>query len=243
MAEAMALWNNGRIHARTVSCDDLVGAGLQFLVQSVSHLRECGRQIYAKDMDFLDGLPRDVEKAIRLLWDTDPLRFHSLVAAEHEFVDFGNARPDIISRDAEQHLVVDDYKVKFSRFDTTWMDKEFEKHWDGEQRMAYTQMVGTDLFGIILVVLNPHTKGKVVKPFVERRVSRVLPHEVVLWKNDAVMDYERMARVEAKQSGWEVPGRVSHSNQYGDCVYKNACVEENLDARRMGVKYVQIQRG
>lgn len=237
----MAHWNRRRIAKQYTTMEECVARGLQHLVEAVACLREQGRTIVGKDEAFLDELPRHVETAITTLYTQDPLKQHTIIAAEHEFIDFGNARPDVISRDPNNELVVDDYKCKFGRFDLTWLDKEFDKHFDGEQRMAYTQMAGASLFGIILVVIQPHVKGKGGKPQVTRRVSRVQQNEVALWRNDASSDYERMAHIEGKSNPWMVWGKAGpHANQYGECVYREACVEENLDYGRMRVRYVQI---
>lgn len=92
-------------------------------------------------------------------------------------------------------------------------------------------------------MINPHVKGKVGKPQVIRRVSRVQEHEIRLWKNDAAHDYERMAYIDGKDDPWMVWGKAGpHANQYGECPFRKACVEENLDPVKMRMDYLQIER-
>lgn len=245
VSEAMCYWNQARMATKTVVLEDVVNVGLQSIVTQTSCLAQAERRVTGlKDTEVMDGLPKLVEMACKLLWESNPLRDNRIIAAEHEFKDFGNARPDVISQNSEGETIVDDYKCKFSSFDEAWKDKEFDRHFDGEQRLAYTHMVGCTLFGIILVVLQPHSKRKPLKPFVERRISRVQPHEHKLWMNDAALDYRHMELVENCTHPLQVQGKASpHANQYGDCAFKEACCEEGLDEQRMQVRYTQITGG
>lgn len=243
VSDAMAYWNQALIATRAIALDEVVAMGLQSLVTQQACLTTVDRRVSGlKDTEFVDTLPKLVTTAISTLWDTNPLKGHTIIAAEHTFTDFGNARPDVISRGPDGELVVDDYKCKFSVFDEAWMDREFDKHFDGEQRLAYTNMAGTTLFGIILVVIQPKLKTK--RPYVIRRTSRVQPHEHALWRNDSVMHYEAMEVIERRVNPMTVPGKAApHANQYGDCVFKEACIEDQLNVERMRVRYVQIDKG
>jgi hypothetical protein len=241
VAEALAWWNRARCIGQAVTVDACLAKGWQSIVEARAGMADQGRFIGTSDVDFADRLPDLMEQAVRLLWTQDPLATHTIIAAEQEFPDFGNARIDVVSRDAQGQLVVDDYKCKFGKFDLTWLDREFEKHFTGEQRMSYTQMVGTDLFGIILVMLQPHVKEKVATARIERRVSRVLPNEVRLWKNDAALDYERMQYIEQRSNPWMVWGKSGpHTTPYGDCAFKGACTEYNFDPAIMDIHFVKV---
>lgn len=242
--EAMHLWNTRRIAKQVVVVEELIAVGLQSVAVQVAELTAQDRRVTGlKDQEFLTQLPGWVEVAIQTIYAADPLKGHEVIASEHMFAEWGDMRADVISRDPQGELVVDDYKCKFGVFDVAWTDKEFEKHFDGEQRLYYTQAAGASKFGIVLVVVQPRANYKPGKPHVIRRVSRVQEHEVRLWKNDMVMDCAQMEGVEKQTNPWMVRGKAApHANQYGECVYREACVEDGLDAGRMGVRYVQIDR-
>ena len=242
VSEAMAHFNKSIISQRKATLEECVALGLQSLVQQHAELELQERRVLGlRDSEFRDTLPKLVEVAIRTLWEADPLKGHTLIAAEHEFVEFGNARPDVISRDLMGELCVDDYKCKFSTFDEAWLDKEFEKYFDGEQRLSYSHMTNSRLFGIILVVIQPHSKRKPLKPFVIRRTSRVQDHELSLFMNDSVIDYKYMEHTLRQTNPLMVPGKAApHADQYGDCPFRQACVEDGLDTSKMKVRYTQI---
>lgn len=242
VSEAMDYWNKRRIATQQVTLGEVVAVGLQSLEVQLATEASLERRVTGlKDSAFKDELPQYVETGIKTMWANDPLAGHTIIASEHTFPEFGNMRCDVVSRDAKGELVVDDYKCKFGEFDVAWTDREFDKHFDGEQRVYYTQATGASLFGIILIIIRPHSKRKAANPHVIRRVSRIQPHEVMLWKNDMVLDCQRMEGVLKEQNVWKVPGKAApHANAYGDCAYREACVEHNLDVTKMAVKYMQI---
>lgn len=240
--EAMDVWNKRRIAGQTATMEELVEIGSQNMTMQMNTLATQDRRVTGlKDQDFLAQLPSLVEIAIKTAYTNDPLKGHEIIASEHTFPEWGDMRADVISRDLQGELVVDDYKCKFGSFDVGWTDKEFDKHFDGEQRLYYTTAAGASKFGIIMVFIQPHAKHKPAKPHVIRRVSRVQPHEVKLWKNDMLLDCMEMERVEWQMDPWAVRGKAApHANQYGDCVYREACIEDGLDPTRMAVRYIQI---
>lgn len=242
--EAMHLWATRRIAKQVVTLEELVAVGLQSVTNQVAEFTMHDRRVTGlKDQEFLDLLPKLVERGIEVILQAHPLQGHDLIASEQEFPDWGKMRLDVLSRDPQGELVVDDYKCKFGSFDTAWTDREFDKHWDGEQRLAYTQAIGASKFGIILVVLQPKTNYKPGKPHVIRRVSRVQPQEVALWRNDVTQDWMAMEWVLKQTTPWAVRGKAApHANQYGDCAYREACIEDSLDPGRMQVRYVQIDK-
>ncbi len=244
VSEAMCFWNKARIMGTPISLEECIGRGLQHVVVSLAELASQERRVSGlKDREFADVLPTHVENAVRLLWSANPLGQHRILSAEEAYPEYGDARPDVISFNKDGEKVVDDYKCKFSPFDVAWMDKEFEKHWDGEQRLQYTSMTGCTLFGIIMVLIQPHSKKKPMQPSVIRRVSRVHDYEHKLWLSDAAMDKVRMDQTLERESAWLVPGKAApHANMYGDCVYRDACVECGLDHEKMNVNYIQIER-
>lgn len=242
VGEAMDVWNKARIAKTDVALELLIASGLQSIkVQTEVYQSHGRRTVGLKDQEFEATLPELVTIGIQTVWANDPLKGHEIIASEHTFTEWGDMRADVISRDSQGELVVDDYKCKFGTFDAAWTDKEFDKHFDGEQRLYYTTAAQASKFGIILVVVQPRTNYKPGKPHVIRRVSRVQEHEVKLWKNDMLLDCTQMEHVEKQTNPWVVRGKAApHANQYGDCVYREACVEDSLDPGRMGVRYVQI---
>lgn len=239
---AMDLWNKQRIAKTPPSLELLIESGLQSVNAQVQEYTAQDRRVVGlKDAEFQARLPELVTIGITTLWNNDPLKGHEIIASEQTFTEWGEMRADVISRDPQGELVVDDYKCKFGTFDAAWTDKEFEKHFDGEQRLYYTTAAQASKFGIILVVIQPRANYKPGKPHVIRRVSRVQEHEVKLWKNDMLLDCMEMERVEQQVNPWQVRGKAApHANQYGDCPMREACVEDGLDPNRMTVRYVTI---
>lgn len=238
----MDVWNVHRIAQKAVTLDDLLETGVRSVAaqQAINGL-DGRRTVGIKDQEFEATLPELVKIGIQTMWTANPLKDHEIIASEHTFTEWGDMRADVISRDPQGELVVDDYKCKFGTFDVAWTDKEFDKHFDGEQRLYYTTAAGASKFGIILVVIQPRANYKPGKPHVIRRVSRVQAHEVNGWKNDMLLDCAQMEQVEKQTNPWAVRGKAApHANQYGDCVYREACVEDQLDSDRMKVRYVQI---
>ena len=248
VSEAMASWNRARIAGQpttlAITLDTLLEVGVYSLKMQHHENQQEDRHITGlKDHAFSEQVPQLVERGIRALWASDPLQGLQLIAAEQEYPDHGDARPDVISWNQLGEKVVDDYKCKFSPFDVNWMDGEFEKHFDGEQRLTYTPLAGCDLFGIILVLLQPHTNRKPHPPMVIRRISRVQAHERRLWLNDVRLGDDAMKMVDAQEDPWCVPGKAApHRNQHGECPFKTACVDDGLDESRMKLNYVRIAK-
>jgi len=247
VSEGLCAHNRGRIAKSPKTIEECVAVGLQAFETAIAEVIEMGRLIQGSDMDKHDEMPSLIEKAIRLGIEQDPLKAHEIVAAEQEFPDFGNLRPDVISRDPMQELGVTDYKCKFSDITDKYVDKNFHDYFDGEQRLIYTTVAGASVFGIAMIVLKPFVfKGKTkqyLEPHVQYRTSRVRPNEVKLWRNDYSLHCRDMELVEQLPSPWMVPGKVApHANQYGDCPFREACVEDNLDPDKMKVRYLQLER-
>lgn len=240
----MDVWNKARIAKADTALELLIASGLQSIKMQTEEYQAQGRRtVGLKDQEFEATLPELVKIGIQTMWAADPLKGHEIIASEHTFTEWGDMRADVISRDPQGELVVDDYKCKFGTFDVAWTDREFDKHFDGEQRLYYTTATQASKFGIILIVIQPRANYKPGKPHVIRRVSRVQEHEVRLWHNDMILDCAQMEQVEGQVSPWAVRGKAApHANQYGECVYREACVEDGLDANRMAVRYVKIDK-
>lgn len=244
VSEAMYKWNMARMNHAPMTLEELIATGLQAVTVKLAELASLDRRVTGlKDVEFMDALPKYVETGIRILWTFDPLKDHTILGAEVEYPQAGHARLDVVSRTPVGEMVVDDYKCKFGEFDEKWLEKEFDKHFDGEQRLTYTAITGATLFGIILVLIRPTKQHKPMRPAVIRRVSRVKPEEHAVWKNDAALDYAEMERVLQQPSPWQVRGKAApHANSYGDCVYREACCEDLLDEGKMKVRYIKIEK-
>jgi len=249
VSEAMNVWNQHRMvgyasATMTISCAELVKHGQEYVKNALYEAAQQGRRATGlQDVEFQGRLPQLVETAITTLYETNPLATHMIRGSELEFPEWGNARLDVLSTTPEGELAVDDYKCKFSTFDEAWIDKEFEKHFASEQRLHYAAMTGARLFGIILVMIQPHAKRKPSTPRIIRRVSRVTDAELAQWRRDVVLDHLEMETVLQQPSPLMVRTKAApHANQYGDCQYKEACLEANLDPQLMALRYVTVTR-
>ncbi len=247
VSDGLCAYNRGRIARSPKTIEECVAVGLQAFETLVAEAIDMGRLIQGKEMTTREEMPKLVEQAIRLVIGNDPLKDHTIVAAEQEFPDFGNMRPDVVSRNPMGELIVSDYKCKFSDMADKYVEGNFRDYFDGEQRIMYTTVVGAPLFGIVMVVLKPFVwKGKTkqyLDPHVQYRTSRIQPYEVKLWRNDYSLHCRDMEQVEQITSPWQVPGKAApHANQFGDCAFRQACVEDNLDAEKMNVRYIQLER-
>lgn len=245
IGRAMEVWNNQLMMGEVVDVENLVEHGIKELNESKFKENNNGRTIgSSKDREFADSLPALVELGIRLLYRVNPLKQYAVIGAEVEFPHAGGSRFDVLVKQPDGRGIVFDYKVKFGEMEEKWLDKEFEKHFSGEQRLTYTTLTGTDMFGIILVVLKPRKDKRAVDPKIVVRTSPVTDQEKQVWLRDAQLMTPLMDHTLTIQSPTLVPGRpFPHANQYGDCKYHDACLKYALDPRMIGLDYITITKG
>lgn len=243
---AQAQWNTCRMQSKPVTVEELVATGLEsFTTQLANESAQDRRVSGLKASNSLDVMPRQVEAAIRLLWEVNPLQHYTILAAEEEYPAYGNARLDVRTRDEVRQVEqVWDYKCKLGRQDIAYVGSALQEKLDGEQGLVYTYMTGTQQFGIILVVLNPHKQGKVCKPQIVVDTKTITPEQHAQWLRDAEMDYSEMTEILQIDDPKRVRGKAyPHTNQYGDCPFKQACLEDDLDPTKMQLYYTQIEKG
>lgn len=245
IGKAMEVWNKALMAGQEVTLEDLLLVGAKTRLDELTQREQQGRFIASsKDQAFCDGLPMFVEQAITLLYKTNPLKQYAIVAAEESFPHAGDCRLDVRVKQPDGRGIVFDYKVKFGEFEEKWLDKEFEKHFNGEQKYTYTTLTQTDMFGIILVVLKPRKDKRAIDPKVVVRTVPVRDQEKQVWLRDAQLLTEPMNQTLLIQSPTLVPGKpFPHANEYGPCVYEDACVRYNLDPSMLSLDYVTITKG
>jgi len=224
--------------------EDLVTVGIEELGKEYSKQVGYGRTFgAAKDKEFLDSLPALVELGIRVLYRDNPLKQYAILAAELAYPDAGNARIDVLVKQSDERRIVFDYKCKFGEMEEKWLDKEFEKHFQGEQRLTYTTLTGTNMFGIILVVLKPRKDRRNIDPKIVVRTSVVTDQEKQVWLRDAQLFTPLMDQTLLIPSPVLVPGKTfPHANQYGPCKYEDACLRYALNPDMMSLDYIQINK-
>lgn len=241
---AMEYWNTQVMKALPVEVGDLVRIGVAGVDGDLEQALSNGRMIgSSKDQEFVDSLPSLVEQAIRLLYRVNPLKPYAIIGAEVAFPHAGGSRLDVLVKQADGRVIVFDYKVKFGELEEKWLDREFEKHFTGEQRLTYTTLTNTDMFGIILVVLKPRKDKRAIDPKVVVRTSPVTNEEKHVWLRDAQLVTPYIDAVLAIDSPARVPSRgFPHANQYGDCKFHDACIRYQLDPERMSLDYITINK-
>jgi hypothetical protein len=245
IGKAMERWNNDIMTLVNKDADYYVKIGLTELEEAMGKMARYGRIVsHAKDREFADSLPALVEQGIRLLYRINPLKQYAIIGAEIEFPHAGKSRLDVLVKQPDGRGIVFDYKVKFGEMEEKWLDKEFEKHFNGEQKYTYTTLTQTDMFGIILVVLKPRKDKRHIDPKIVVRTVNVTDQEKQVWLRDAQLLTEPMNRTLLIQSPTLVPGKTfPHRNEYGPCVYEDACIRYGLDESRMGLDYIKINKG
>jgi hypothetical protein len=225
--------------------DWYVNEGINEATSSLTGEYESGRVIgSSKDQEFADSLSKLVELGIRLLWKADPLKPYAVIGAEVAFPHAGGSRLDVLVKQPDGRGIVFDYKCKFGEMEEKWVDREFEKHFQGEQRLTYTTLTNTDMFGIILVILKPRKDRKALDPKVVVRTCAVTDQEKQVWLRDAQLMTPLMDHVLTIQSPTLVPGKpYPHANEFGDCKFHDACLRYGLDPNMMSLDYIQIQKG
>ncbi|MEQ1845253.1 MAG: hypothetical protein ABL983_06705 [Nitrospira sp.] len=244
IGKAMECWNLDIMANSDKGVDYYSVVGVEALIQAKAGEVKHGRTIgSSKDQEFADSLPVLVEMGIRLLYRINPLKQYAVVAAEEVFPQAGNSRLDVRVKQPDGRGIVFDYKVKFGEMEEKWLDKEFEKHFNGEQRLTYTTLTGTDMFGIILVVLKPRKDRRAIDPKIVVRTSPVTDQEKQVWLRDAQLMTPYMDHTLTIQSPTFVPGRpFPHASVFGDCKYSDACLRYALDPGMMALDYITIKK-
>ena len=244
VGKAMELWNLDIMQDNVKMVDTYVQVGVSELIGSHTNAVAEGRRIdSAKDQGFFDSLPILVEQAIRLLFRVNPLKQYAVIGAEIEFPYAGGSRLDVLVKQPDGRKIVFDYKCKFGEVEEKWLDKEFEKHFTGEQRLTYTTLTQTDMFGIILVVLKPRKDKRQIDPKIVVRTSPVTDQEKQVWLRDTQLLTPLMDQTLLIRSPTLVPAKTyPHSNQYGECKYHDACIRYGLDPTMMSLDYIQINK-
>lgn len=244
IGKAMEVWNKALIAGQEITIEELLLEGSKQLHQEIQTREQQGRRIgSSKDQGFLDALPLYIEQGIRLLYRINPLKQYAIVAAEEEFPHAGNCRLDVRVKQPDGRGIVFDYKVKFGEVEEKWLDKEFEKHFNGEQKYTYTALTNTDMFGIILVLLRPRKDKRALDPKIVVRTVNITDTEKRVWLRDAQLMTEPMNRTLLTPSPTLVMGKTyPHSNEYGPCVYDDLCNRYQLDPELWGMDFVTIER-
>lgn len=245
IGKAMEEWNTDIMKGSERDLYHYVTVGKNAITQARLGELGKGRTIgSSKDKEFADELLVLVELGIRLLFKTNPLKQYAVIGAEVAFPHAGGSRFDVLVKQPDGRGIVFDYKVKFGEMEEKWLDREFEKHFTGEQRLTYTTLTGTDMFGIILVVLKPRKDRRAIDPKIVVRTSPVTDQEKQVWLRDAQLMTPLMDHTLTIQSPTLVPGRpFPHANQYGDCKYHDACLRYALAPQMIALDYITIKKG
>jgi len=245
VGKAMEVWNkelmNG-FETKLLSLKAVARAQLDYEIfsQFEIHNRIRGG---GKCSEFAEQLPDLVSLAIDLLWAGDPLKPYAILAAEEEYKQYGNSRSDVRVKQADGRQIIFDYKCKFGEVDVKWIEKNFEQYAQGEQRFTYTTAANVDMFGIIMVLLKPTDKKKLLDPRVEVRTWPVTEYQKQMWLRDAQLMTPAMSRALEYTDPRQVQGRpYPHGNQFGECAYYKACMDYGLDEEKMKLDYIQIER-
>jgi hypothetical protein len=248
VGKAMEEWNLALMAGQEITLEALCTIAHLTWADDLGKQLDAGRTVhtvYGKpSADDIQGM---LTGMVSLLWKENPLKPYAILSAEEVFPQAGNARLDVRVKQADGRQIVFDYKCKFGEFDLgkdgKYLDKEFNKHFTGEQRLTYTTMTQTDCFGIIMVIPKPKLYQRIGKPMVVTRKVPVRTAEQSVWLHNANLVTPYMDHVLTIQSPLLVPGKTfPHANDFGECKYAKACLEYELDEEMMKLDYIRVQR-
>ena len=233
-SKAMEIYNGGLKAGEIHRPEVLVAKGIETMDERLNWDLDAGRRLAAGQAEeFREKLPAMLEKAIDLYVKVDPLQGWTIHEVEKTYEEHGYARLDLLASQGDVKAVLD-YKVKV-KLQKEWETRELEKHAKGQQRPHYAWMSGTERFYIILVVLGPRPYIK-LEPY-----ERSAYEKSGLWQYDSSYQWQRMEAMRELPFA-QVPGSVSHVDEWGDCPHQAACLDYALDPERMAVKYVQVPK-
>ena len=247
VGRAMELWNIDVMQSDVRDLSTYIGLALTDLRLSIGLQMETGRTLAgSKEGEFVNELPLLVGKAIELLWSENPLKRYAILSAEESFPQAGGSRLDVRVKQADGRQMVVDYKCKFTPTEEKYYTKAMQEYFSGEQRLTYTHLTGTDMFGIIMVCLQP-LKDKTrqpLKPYIRFETSPVTKEEQEVWLRDALLMTPLMDHTLTIQAPQYVVGKTfPHSNQYGPCKYEDACIRYALNPEKMSLDYITVKKG
>jgi hypothetical protein len=190
-------------------------------------------------------------RAVERVCAADPIPADwTVVDVERAFEEHGNARPDLVCRDADGALVIVDYKCAMAlkdgyvaeRLDTyrrsaqmyhyVWAAREVYGEWDTPRRWPDAfHPADVRRYAIVLVRIEPWKVWFQPYEVDERLLAR--------WTDSAWATWERMATppLEGPPSHWE-----NCVTKFGPCEYTAACFNHGLDEDTMALDYVRVPR-
>jgi hypothetical protein len=150
-----------------------------------------------------------------------------VISKEH-----GWCRCDVLYQTPDLKRVVRDYKFKL-KLDTARRPTTLAEYGDSSQGQHYLYAYDADVFEVCLVTMAPWYAE--VVPFVKDpvRLAAWVASQKTKW---GIMQRMRDGLVEP----WEAD---VHRDQYGDCGFKDACLQYNRDPERMKLGgYIQLGR-
>jgi hypothetical protein len=199
-------------------------------------------------LDQWDRLPALIERGLTHYTMHDPIPVTWLIkGVEQSFPDHGDARPDLIVQDNDG-LAPLDYKLKESIWTKQGETKEagrsralaeYEHSW---QMLHYVWGLHhkyaerCDHYYVCLGELSP-------RPHYTLQRFDVTDAVLGAWERSAEQYWWLMHAIDEDTATELFPAMAAHHrNQYGECEYKWACFEANLDPERMSHKYVKVER-
>lgn len=193
----------------------------------------------------LMGLPSAITKVFQTYPDLDPIPANwEIVAVEHAFTEYGNARADLLVR-TPSGLTVVDWKWKRELYVKSGETRdqargrtlmEYDHFWNMYHYVWALQQTATEPVALEYYI----GLGELSPRKVTLQKFQVSPKEIDVWVQDAKTLWWEMGQVDNEL--WRVRGNVSHGNKYGKCMFYDVCVLGNKDESWLPAKFVQIAR-
>lgn len=227
-----------QIH-KGISTDAAIITGLQYWDRSVEHYVKHG--VTFPD---LTKTRTQLGTAFGKYAEQTPFNDWQTKGVEFPLVDYGNARLDYLGIDPEGYWAIADLKYK-RQLKLEYLNKSVNDYRDSWQFQHYPWayndyiakakpegLLPVQKIYLILVVADPFkifTFSFFVKDKLQAR-----------WLQSA---QQKWADIDALQKGDRQPTlAASHRDAFGDCPFKRACLEMDLDPALMQFEYVQVPK-
>ena len=217
------------------ACGD---AAVKIVQQKTADMLTSGLNAGDDDQGYQDKLEQRIRKSVSSYIASDPIPDSwRIVDAEKDFGEaYGNARADLVCRDANGALVIIDYKTKLT-LAAQYRNKTIQEFANSHQMLHYSWAAehtygdSVATFYIGLAVLEPRYAFDLI-PF------PVAPESLQVWLASAQVVWGHMER---EESGEVVPWMsANHSDNFGQCPYYKACFVHHYDPALMGADYVNV---
>lgn len=232
--------HNYRLRARQLC--ELQGANLSMACSPVQKVQEELDRLLTAGVDCsvfaeMGDLEETLIKSLEYAYANDPTPDDwQVIEIEQPHPEAGNARCDVVYRQADGSCVVRDYKFKLAFEEQKWLAKTLWSYEHSDQVPHYLWMTGATEFLLTLYKASPRPKLIAETPF------RWTKDELDAWASRQQRKWDMMVRhKDHPEQAW--PSSV-HETKYGPCQLAEWCLVHRSDPnKRSAAGLVQLGGG